>query len=111
MTVPQMRKMLGIKKTESYWLVHRNLFQTDVINGQMMIDVESFEKWYANQVKHRKVDGPEPGAELTRMSYSFAEVAEMLMQAIEACENKWIKIAFHLCFTATLRLGEMLGLT
>lgn len=40
--------------------------------------MESFEKWYANQVKHRKVDGPEPGAELTQMSYSFAEVAEML---------------------------------
>lgn len=78
MTVPQMRKMLGLKKTESYWLVHRNFFQTDIVNGHMMIDVESFEKWYANQVKHRKVDGPEPGAELTKMSYSFAEVAEML---------------------------------
>ena len=78
MTVPQMRKMLGLKKTESYWLVHRNFFKTDIVNGHMMIDVESFEKWYANQVKHRKVDGPEPGAELTRMSYSFAEVAEML---------------------------------
>ena len=73
-----MRKILGLKKTESYWLVHRNFFQTDIVNGHMMIDVESFEKWYANQVKHRKVDGPEPGAELTRMSYSFAEVAEML---------------------------------
>ena len=78
MTVPQMRKMLGLKKTESYWLVHRNFFKTDIVNGHMMIDVESFEKWYANQVKHRKVNGPEPGAELTSMSYSFAEVAEML---------------------------------
>lgn len=78
MTVSQMRKMLGLKKTESYWLVHRNFFKTDIINGQMMIDMESFEKWYANQVKHRKVDGPEPGAELTRMSYSFSEVAKML---------------------------------
>ena len=78
MTVPQMRKMLGVKKTESYWLVHRNFFKTDIVNGHMMIDVESFEKWYANQVKHRKVDGPEPGAELTKMSYSFAEIAEML---------------------------------
>ena len=37
--------------------------------------------------------------------------AELLMQAIEACENRWLKIAFHLCFTATLRLGELLGLT
>lgn len=37
--------------------------------------------------------------------------AEMLMQAIEACENRWLKIAFHLSFTAALRLGELLGLT
>ncbi|EEC55725.1 hypothetical protein BACPEC_02222 [[Bacteroides] pectinophilus ATCC 43243] len=27
MSVPEMRKLLGIKKTESYWLVHRNFFQ------------------------------------------------------------------------------------
>lgn len=37
--------------------------------------------------------------------------AEMLMQALDACENKWLKVAFHLSFTATLRLGELLGLT
>lgn len=24
MSVPEMRKLLGVKKTESYWLVHRN---------------------------------------------------------------------------------------
>lgn len=37
--------------------------------------------------------------------------AEMLMQALEACDNKMLKIAFHLAFTATLRIGELLGLT
>ena len=37
--------------------------------------------------------------------------AEMLKQALDACENKWLKVAFHLSFTATLRLGELLGLT
>lgn len=37
--------------------------------------------------------------------------AEMLAQAIEACENKNLKIAFHLAFAATLRMGELLGLT
>ena len=36
---------------------------------------------------------------------------EMLMQALDACDNKWLKVAFHLSFTATLRLGELLGLT
>lgn len=24
MSVPEMRRLLGVKKTESYWLVHRN---------------------------------------------------------------------------------------
>ena len=37
--------------------------------------------------------------------------AEMLMQALEACDNKMLKIAFHLAFTATLSIGEVLGLT
>lgn len=32
--------------------------------------------------------------------------AEMLMQALEACDNKMLKIAFHLAFTATLRIGD-----
>lgn len=91
MTVPQMRKMLGVKKTESYWLVHRNFFKTDIVNGHMMIDVESFEKWYANQVKHRKVDGPEPDAELTSRSYSFSEVAKMLGVSSAVVYEIWDK--------------------
>ena len=37
--------------------------------------------------------------------------ADMLMKAIDACDNKWLKVAFHLAFTATLRIGELLGLT
>lgn len=37
--------------------------------------------------------------------------AEMLMQAIEACDEKWLEVAFHLAFTATLRIGEILALT
>lgn len=52
MSVPEMRKLLGLKKTESYWLVHRKFFRTETIGGMMRIDLESFEKWYANQVKY-----------------------------------------------------------
>ena len=51
MSVPEMRKLLGIKKTESYWLVHKNYFKTELINGTMRVDIASFEKWYANQTK------------------------------------------------------------
>ena len=78
MSVPEMRKLLGLKKTESYWLVHRNFFKTEMISGQMRVDLESFERWYANQVKHRKVNGEEPGIELKKTSYSFREVANLL---------------------------------
>lgn len=78
MSVPEMRKLLGLKKTDSYWLVHKNFFKTEVIGGMMRIDLVSFEKWYANQVKYKKVDGEEPGKELREKSYSFKEVANIL---------------------------------
>ena len=78
MSVPEMRRLLGLKKTDSYWLVHRNFFQTYIVNGQMRVDIASFEKWYANQVKHRKVNGAEPGAELMKSSYSFRDAANLL---------------------------------
>ena len=44
----------------------------------MRIDLESFEKWYANQVKYKKVGGEEPGKELREKSYSFKEAANIL---------------------------------
>ena len=28
-----------------------------------------------------------------------------------SCDNKWLRVAFHLAFTATLRIGELRGLT
>ena len=78
MSVPEMRRLLGLKKTESYWLVHRNFFETRIIDGRMRVDLESFEKWYVNQVKHKKVNGEEPGAELLKTSYSFMDAANLL---------------------------------
>lgn len=78
MSVPEMRKLRGLKKTESYWLIHRKFFRTETIGGMMRIDLESFEKWYANQVKYRKVVGEAPGKELREKSYSFKEAANIL---------------------------------
>mgnify|MGYP002658283799 CR=1 FL=1 len=78
MSVPEMRRLLGIKKTESYWLVHRKFFKTDMIGGRMRIDSESFEKWYANQVKNKKVNGEPPRRELRERTYSFREAANIL---------------------------------
>lgn len=80
MTVSEMRDLLGLKRTDSYWLVHKGVFETKQILGKMWIDRASFEKWYANQVKYHKVTGEEPGLELRAWSYSVRDVAQMLGQ-------------------------------
>lgn len=78
MSVPEMRKLLGLKKTEGYWLVHKNYFETKIIDGKMRVDIDSFEKWYSNQVKHKKINGELPGQELMKISYSFQDAANLL---------------------------------
>lgn len=78
MSVPDMRKLLGLGKTDSYWLVHKNVFETILVNGKMRIVLESFERWYSMQVKYKKVDGPPPGEALKKLSYSPREIAELL---------------------------------
>lgn len=78
MSVLEMGRMLGLGKTDSYWLVHKQCFETVMVEGKMRIVIDSFEHWYANQVKHRKVDGPPPGEELRAYSYSPQEMAEVL---------------------------------
>ena len=42
------------------------------------INIASFEKWYANQIKYHKVTGEKPGKELKSWSYSVKEVADLL---------------------------------
>ena len=78
MTVPEMGKLLGLKKTDRYWLVHKNVFESKEIAGKIRINIASFEKWYANQIKYHKVTGEEPGKELKSWSYSVKEVADLL---------------------------------
>ena len=62
MSVAEMGKMLGLGKTEPYWLVHKNCFETIMVNGK----------------KRKKVNGPPPGEELRANSYSVQEIADML---------------------------------
>ena len=78
MTVTEMGNLLGLKKTDRYWLGHKNVFETKEIFGKMRVNVESFEKWYANQVKYHKVTGEEPGSELKEWSYSIRDIARIL---------------------------------
>ena len=72
MTVPEMGKLLGLKKTDRYWLVHKNVFESKEIAGKIRINIASF------QIKYHKVTGEESGKELKSWSYSVKEVADLL---------------------------------
>ena len=78
MSVPEMRKLLGLKKTDSYWLVHKNLFKTQIIGGMMRIDLESFEKWYADQDIYRKVTYIPTAEELEKGYICLQDAADLL---------------------------------
>lgn len=77
-SVPEMTRLLGLKKTEGYWLVHKKQFQTVMIAGQMRIVLSSFEEWYANQTHYKKVDGSAPGSEIKSISYSIDDLSKLL---------------------------------
>ena len=44
MSVPEMGRLLGLKKVESYWLVHKGYFETIQVEGKMRVVRESFER-------------------------------------------------------------------
>lgn len=78
MTAARMGELLGLKKTERYWLIHKGLFETKQIAGRIMVNRSSFEEWYSNQVKYHKVCGAEPGLELRKRSYSARDISILL---------------------------------
>ena len=78
MSVMEMGKMLGLKKTESYWLVHRGFFQTKVVGGHIRVLTESFEKWYSNQLHYKKLNGELPGKELLQRMMTVQQMASLL---------------------------------
>lgn len=78
MSVPEMGRLLGLCKTESYWLIKKNYFKTITVGGNMRVMIDSFESWYANQFKYQKVDGTPPGEELKKTTYSVEELGQCL---------------------------------
>lgn len=65
-------------KTDSYWLIHKEQFETRIVAGKMRVMVESFEKWYANQLHYMKVNGELPGAELLQRTMTIPTMANLL---------------------------------
>lgn len=60
MSVRKMRTLLGISKTDSYWLLHKGFFETTTVSNRIRIYTDSFEEWYKNQSRYKKVNGPPP---------------------------------------------------
>lgn len=78
MSVREMRRLLGLGKTEAYWLVKKNYFDTVIIAGKMRVMIESFENWYANQLHYKKIIGEAPGKNWTSITMSIQETARLL---------------------------------
>lgn len=78
MSVREMRRLLGLVKTEAYWLVKKNYFDTVIIAGKMRVMIESFENWYANQLHYKKIIGEAPGKNWTSITMSIQETASLL---------------------------------
>lgn len=103
MSVMEMGSLLGLKRTESYWLVKKNVFETGTVSGRLRVDRESFEKWYANQARYRKVNGEPPGRELKERSYSPQDIAALLgidescaYDLIGRCGLKTVEVGFRM---------------
>ena len=77
-SVREMRRLLGLGKTESYWLVKKNYFDTVIIAGKMRVMIESFENWYASQLHYKKIIGEAPGKNWTSITMSIQETARLL---------------------------------
>ena len=78
MSVMEMGRILGLHKTDSYWLLHKNFFEVRTVNGKTRVVIDSFEKWYRNQTAYHKTDGTPPGTDLERTSYAASEIGEPL---------------------------------
>lgn len=78
MSVREMGNMLGLCKTESYWLVKKKVFEVREVAGTMRVMIESFEDWYAGQLHYKKLNGELPGSKLAESTLSIAEVAKRM---------------------------------
>lgn len=77
MSVREMGRMLGLKKVESYWLVHKGYFETVLVGGKMRVLTDSFEEWYRGQFHYKKVDGEAPGSDYDH-TLSIQEFADLI---------------------------------
>lgn len=78
MSVREMGRRLGLGKTESYWLIKKNYFETIIVGKKMRVMIASFEDWYANQCRYHKIDGTPPGTHIKEISMTATDLGRLL---------------------------------
>lgn len=87
MPVREMQHLLGLGKTDTYWLIKKNYFDTVQIAGKMRVMINSFEEWYAHQYTYHKVNGEPPGSAYTGILLSVSDIADILGLAYGTAED------------------------
>lgn len=54
MSVMEMGRLLGLKKTDSYYVANKGWFKIILVGGKRRIMIDSFEEWYRNQSHYKK---------------------------------------------------------
>ena len=101
MAVSEMRKLLGVCKTESYWILKKNEFEVRMVAGHMRVMMDSFEDWYSKQFHYKKVTGEPPGIYWLESTLSLSEAAETLEIAV----STFYEVIKKECFR-TLQIGR-----
>ncbi len=93
----------------------RNLDGDQTITPATVTDIHKLLKSCFKQARKWGLIKENPALDATVPKYKAEKreiwTTDMLQQAIDACDNKLLRIAFHMSFVATLRMGELLGLT
>lgn len=78
MTALELGSLLGLKKTERYYLINKKYFKIrQFYNGKMLVDIESFEDWYSRQLHYKKINGEEPGLQLKEWLLTPGDIARL----------------------------------
>ena len=69
MTVPEMGKLLGLKKTDRYWLVHKNVFESKEIAGK----IYERHRFFTDRLIEAGVDPKTAEADACRIEHVISE--------------------------------------
>lgn len=92
-SVPDMRRILGLSKTEAYWLIKRGHFEIKTVGSRIRVMIDSFEDWYSKQYHYKKVDGSPPGRAYGD-TISIAEAASLLGISASAMRDLVVRRGF-----------------